>query len=57
VLQNSTAPNAAHAPLDEPAVAASSRAQSARIKDDGDSIAFIGNGLAERDFFMGCLET
>lgn len=56
-LQNSTAPNVAHAPVDEPAVTACCRAQLARIPDDGERIAFIGNGLAERDLVMGCLGT
>ncbi len=57
VLQSATAPNASHAPVDEPAIAASSRAQVTKIPDDGERIAFIGNGLAERDLFMGRLET
>ena len=56
-LQNSTAPKVAHAPVDESAVTSSSRAHLARIPDDGERIAFIGNGLAERDLVMGCLGT
>jgi mono/diheme cytochrome c family protein/glucose/arabinose dehydrogenase len=48
---------APHAPEVDPPAATKARPQSATAPAKGERIAFIGNGLAERDLYYGRLET
>ena len=47
----------AHAQMDEPPPATAVRAQEVAPPAEGERVAFIGNGLAERDVYYGRLET
>jgi mono/diheme cytochrome c family protein/glucose/arabinose dehydrogenase len=57
VKKKLTAPNASHAPIENPEPATSSRSQAIGEPQVGERIVLIGNGLAERDAYYSLIET
>ena len=54
---NSAPENAPHASMPVPDQASAKRSQAVAPPTKGERIVFVGNGLAERDVYYGCLET
>ena len=54
---NSAPAIATHAIMPVPETAATARSQTVAAPEKGESVVFIGNGLAERDVYYGQLET
>jgi len=52
-----TAPNASHAPAQDPPAATTALPQGVTAPAAGERIVFLGNGLAERDIYYSRLET